>query len=57
MISRELAKEVLDACLVTGGDFAELYYENTTKNQIVLTSKNTAKETIKKLINVLMNKP
>lgn len=39
MISKELAKEVLEACLVTGGDFAELYYEDTTKNVIVLTNK------------------
>ena len=39
MICKELAKEVLDACLSTGADFAELYFEDTTKNLIQLNSK------------------
>ena len=29
MISKKLAKEVLDLCLTTGGDFAEIFAENT----------------------------
>ena len=29
MLSKKLAKEVLDLCLTTGGDFAEIFAENT----------------------------
>ena len=29
MISKKLAKQVLDICVSTGGDFAEIFAENT----------------------------
>ena len=29
MISKKLAKQVLDICISTGGDFAEIFAENT----------------------------
>lgn len=36
MINLELANEVLHTALKTGGDFAEIYCEDTTKNSIVM---------------------
>jgi len=36
MISKSLAKEVLNAALSTGGDFAEIFYEDTVSNSIFL---------------------
>lgn len=39
MISSELAKEVLQTALKTGGDFAEIYCEDTTKNSIYMMMK------------------
>ena len=34
MISKSLAIEVLNACLATGGDFAEIFFENTVSHGI-----------------------
>lgn len=34
LIKKEICKKVLDACLETGGDFAEIFAEDTTKNMI-----------------------
>lgn len=36
MLSKNIALEVLAKCLVTGGDFAELFEENSVNNSIVL---------------------
>lgn len=38
MLTKEVAKVVLDACLTTGGDFAEIFYEDNTKNSIQMIS-------------------
>ena len=38
MISKNLAKRVLNAALATGGDFAELFLEDTTSNALVRDS-------------------
>ena len=34
MLSREIAEKVLGRCLVTGGDFAEIFEEDTIDNSI-----------------------
>lgn len=34
MISREVASEVLAKCLITGGDFAEIFEEDCINNSI-----------------------
>lgn len=34
MISREVASKVLSKCLVTGGDFAEIFEEDSINNSI-----------------------
>ena len=40
MISREIASKVLSKCLVTGGDFAEIFEEDVISNSIgILDSK------------------
>ncbi|WP_238917808.1 TldD/PmbA family protein [Clostridium sp. YIM B02555] len=36
MLSRSIAQEVLEKCLVTGGDFAELFEDDSVNNSIVL---------------------
>ncbi|EPZ54459.1 regulatory protease, U62 family domain protein [[Clostridium] sordellii ATCC 9714] len=36
MISRETASQVLSKCLITGGDFAEIFEEDTISNSIGL---------------------
>ncbi|MBC8630829.1 TldD/PmbA family protein [[Eubacterium] tenue] len=36
MISREIASKVLSKCLITGGDFAEIFEEDTISNSIGL---------------------
>ncbi|WP_373600882.1 TldD/PmbA family protein [Paraclostridium bifermentans] len=36
MISREIASQVLSKCLITGGDFAEIFEEDTISNSIGL---------------------
>lgn len=36
MISREIATQVLEKCLITGGDFAEIFEEDTITNSIGL---------------------
>ena len=36
MLNKKIAKNVLDSCLKTGGDFAEIFFESTTKNSIVM---------------------
>ena len=36
MINKELATKVLKVCLATGADFAEIFYETTKKNSIVM---------------------
>ena len=38
MISKEHAKQVLKTCLTTGGDFAEIFIENSINNSIELSS-------------------
>ncbi len=38
MLKKEELKKILDVCLETGGDFAELYFEDTIKNNYELTS-------------------
>lgn len=38
MIKKEICARVLKECLKTGGDFAEIFVENTTKNVLELTS-------------------
>lgn len=39
MISKELATKVLEQCLITGADFAEIFYEVKKTNTIVMVSK------------------
>ena len=39
MISKEVATKVLNACLATGADFAEIFYEVKKTNAIVMVSK------------------
>ena len=39
MISREVASMVLAKCLITGGDFAEIFEEDTISNSISLIDK------------------
>ncbi|MGL5642895.1 MAG: PmbA/TldA family metallopeptidase, partial [Paraclostridium sp.] len=34
MISKEVASKVLSKCLITGGDFAEIFEEDTISNSI-----------------------
>ena len=34
MISREVASKVLSKCLITGGDFAEIFEEDSINNSI-----------------------
>ena len=34
LLNKDLAKRVLDTCLATGADFAELYVENKISNRI-----------------------
>ena len=36
MIAQKLAIEVLNAALATGGDYAEIYIENTRAESLVL---------------------
>jgi len=39
MITKEIATKVLNACLATGADFAEIFYEVKKTNSIVMISK------------------
>ena len=39
MISKELATKVLNECLATGADFAEIFYEVKKTNVVVMVSK------------------
>ena len=49
MLSKSIAEEVLAKCLVTGGDFAEIFEDNSISNsttfllsfQCILRRKNT----------------
>ena len=34
MVSREIAEKVLSKCLITGGDFAEIFEEDSISNSI-----------------------
>ena len=34
MISKEIATQVLEKCLITGGDFAEIFEEDSITNSI-----------------------
>ncbi|QVK19118.1 TldD/PmbA family protein [Mycoplasmatota bacterium] len=43
MISKQDAKKVLQVCLETGGDFAEIYLENTIHNDLELSSGEISK--------------
>jgi len=36
MLNKKTAKKVLDTCLETGADFADIFFESTTKNSIVM---------------------
>lgn len=48
MIKKDVCKKILDICLSTGGDFAEIFAEDTTKGTYELTkSKVTKANTIK----------
>lgn len=38
MFTKEIAKKVLDECVSTGADFAEIFYEDTTENSISMIS-------------------
>lgn len=38
MFTKEIAKQVLDECLTTGADFAEIFYEDTINGKITLLS-------------------
>lgn len=38
MISRQLAEEVIHLAMSTGGDYAEVYVENTLKNTMILSN-------------------
>lgn len=38
MLTLDIARKTLDACLSTGADFAEIFYEDTIENKIVLLS-------------------
>lgn len=38
MISRQLAEEVIQTAMSTGGDYAEVFVENTLKNTMILTN-------------------
>ena len=40
LISKEICKSVIDEALKTGGDFAEVFVENTMKNLIEMVSGN-----------------
>ena len=39
MVNKEIATKVLKVCLATGADFAEIFYETTKKNSIVMMNK------------------
>ncbi len=43
MISKEDAKKVLKTCLTTGGDFAEIFLEDTVLNELELSSGEISK--------------
>lgn len=43
MISKQDAKKILQVCLETGGDFAEIYLENTIHNDLELSSGEISK--------------
>jgi len=43
MISKQDAKKVLQACIETGGDFAEIFLENTISNDLELSSGEISK--------------
>ena len=43
MIRKEEAKEILLTCLKTGGDFAEIFLENTIQNDLELSDGNLSK--------------
>ncbi|WP_330580093.1 PmbA/TldA family metallopeptidase [Clostridioides difficile] len=36
MLSKNIASKVLEKCLITGGDFAEIFEEDTINNSISL---------------------
>ena len=38
MIKKEICQQVLEECLKTGGDFAEIFAEDTVKNTFEMTS-------------------
>ena len=39
MVNKEIATKVLKVCLATGADFAEIFYETTKKNAVVMMNK------------------
>lgn len=43
MIKKEEAKKILEACLETGGDFAEIFLEDTVHNDLELSNGNISK--------------
>ncbi len=43
MLSREIASQVLSKCLITGGDFAEIFEEDTISNSIGLIDSKVEK--------------
>lgn len=60
MLNKKIAKKVLDACLTTGGDFAEIFFESTTKNSIVMMDGHVEEVSTKLIygagIRILKNK-
>jgi len=38
MLTKDTAQKILSACLTTGGDFAEIFYEDTEESEITLMS-------------------
>ena len=48
MISKEIASQVLSKCLITGGDFAEIFEEDTISNNISLIDKKVESAELKR---------
>ena len=56
MISKEIATKVLEKCLITGADFAEIFEEDTLNNSIsILNGKveNPRIQTVKQIAKAL----
>lgn len=49
MIQKDTATRVFEICLSTGGDFAEIYYEDTTQNTLEVTSNKVSNANTKNI--------